>query len=458
MKKKMYILPFLALLSTAPVISQEIEKPVVEMATDDLGDVTDAFQEKFFEALKQKAIENHEKAIDALVQCLTLDPSEAVIYLELGKNFNSLEQYSEAAAYLEQGRKKVPKNEGMLAELYTTYYQNKEFDKALPVVKDLSKLDPSFSEDLVNLYIQNEEFDTALKLLDSLDEKRGSSTYRESLRRQVYARTNNVEAQITDLQDNIEENPQDETDYLNLIFVYSENGQVDLAFETAQKLLEVNPGSELVHLALYKFYITQKEPEKAVNSMEILLGSTQIDEVTKYQALNDFLLYVTETPSLEEDLISLVEVFSENENNSKVYKQLGTFFLEKGNPEQALGYFRIAVDNEKDDFGLFKDVLILEFEAGNFAEVKKLSEQALEIFPSQPWLYLMNGKSLNKLSEFMKAQSVLASGIDFLIDDPVLEADFYRQLSEAHEGLNETAKASEYEQKALKLENIKLNE
>lgn len=453
MKKKLYILSFLTLFSISSVVSQEIEKPVVEMATDDLGNVTDAFQEYFFEALKQKAIENHEKAIDALMKCLDLDPSEAVVYLELGKNYNALQQYSEAAKYLEKGRTMLPKNEEILAELYTTHYENKDFEKALPVVKDLAAIDVSYSEDLVNLYIQNEQFDAALSLLDDLDQKRGSSTYRESLRRQVYAQTNNVEAQITDLQDNIDENPRDEKDYLNLIFVYSENGEVDKAFATAQKLLEVNPESELVHLALYKFYITENEPEKAVNSMQVLLESSQIDEVTKYQALNDFLIYVTETPSLEEDLIGLVEVFSENENNLKVYKELGTFFLEKGDPEQALSYFRIAAENEKDDFGLFRDILNLEMEAGNFSEVKDLSAQALEIFPSQPWLYFMNGKALNRLSEYKEAQSILASGIDFLIDDIALEADFYRELSEAHIGLNEAAKASEYEKKALKLEN-----
>jgi hypothetical protein len=35
------------------LIAQEIEGP-----TDDLGDVSDAFQENFFESLKQKGIEN----------------------------------------------------------------------------------------------------------------------------------------------------------------------------------------------------------------------------------------------------------------------------------------------------------------------------------------------------------------------------------------------------------------
>ena len=43
------------------LIAQEIQGP-----TDDLGNVSDAFQENFFEALKQKGIENYELALEAL--------------------------------------------------------------------------------------------------------------------------------------------------------------------------------------------------------------------------------------------------------------------------------------------------------------------------------------------------------------------------------------------------------
>jgi tetratricopeptide (TPR) repeat protein len=454
MKKYLYIIPFLTLLPPGNFsYAQEKEKPVVEMAQDDLGNVTDAFQELFFEALKQKAIENYEKAIDALVQSLALNPNEPVVYLELGKNYNALGKFSQAAVYLEKGRQAVPKNEGVLEELYSAYFQNKDYDKALPVVKDLAGLNPSFSEDLVNLYIQNEEYNAALQLLDSLDNSKGSSTYRESLRRQIYARTNNVEAQISDLEENIEDNPQNEQDYLNLIFVYSENGQIDKAFDTAKELLEMNPDSQLVHLALYKFYISNNEAEKAINSMEILLNSEEIDEVTKYQALNDFLLYVTENPSLEEDLIQLVEVFSEKENNKKVYKQLGTFFVEKGNKELALQYFRAALEHEKEDFGLYREAIELETEAGNFENVKTLSEKALDIFPTQAWLFLMAGTARNQLQEFPEAKNILLTGLDYLIDDPAVEREFYRQLAVTYRGLNQNQKAEEALKNAENLEN-----
>lgn len=457
MGKRFQIVAFLALFSfSVTVYAQEGDKPVVEVSSaEELGTVTDSFQEYFFEALKQKAIENHEKAINALTQALALNPSESVVYLELGKNYNALGKYSQAAVYLMKGRAALPENEEILAELYNTYFLSEEFDKALPVVQDLQKLNSSYSEDLVNLYILNEKFDLALSLLDTLDEKWGSSMYREGLRRQVYSRTNNVEAQVENLQEKIEENPKDEKDYLNLIFVYSENGEADKAFETAQKLLAVNPSSELVHLALYKFYMEEDAAEKAVNSMRILLGSEQIDEVTKYQALNDFLIYVTENPSLEEELIELVQVFSENENNSKVYKQLGTFFFEKGDRDQALYYFDLALENETGDFGLYNQVLQLNMELGDFEKVNVLSGRALEVFPSQPLLYLTKGTALNKLSKFEEAETVLIMGQDFIIDDPRLSSDFYLQLSKAYLGMNQPEKASEFQKKAEELKNNK---
>lgn len=454
MRKQITLLSFLTLLSFGwGCHSQEKEKPVVVVDSVELGEVNDVFQQHFFEALKQKAIENHEKAIDALVKCLAID-ALPVVYLELGKNYNALQKYSQAATYLEKGRTAVPKNTTILEELYKTYFLSEEFDQALPVVKQLSVLDASFSEDLANLYILNERYDEAIKLLDSLDAAKGSGTHRDSLRRQVYARTNNVEAQLQDLQQKIAEDPDDEKNYLNLIFVYSENGRPQEAFEAAKELLERNPSSELVHLALYKFYLNENNTDKAVNSLRILLGSRQIDEVTKYQALNDFLMYVSENPSLEEDLIELVQVFSEDEQNTRVYGQLGTFFLEKRKNEQALKYFELALETENADFALFRDVLQLQLEFGKYADAITLSQRAIEIFPSQPLLYYMKGKAQNKEGQFTEAEESLLFGLDFLIDDPALEKEFYKELTDTYSGLQKPEKAAEFRKKANELEKL----
>lgn len=428
------------------------------VSEDDLGNVTDAFQESFFEALKQKAIENHEKAIDALLECVKLDSSEAVVYLELGKNYNSLENFDKAAEYLEIAREAVPGNETVLAQLYKTYYLSQEYEKALPVVEELSDLNAVFSEDLANLYLLNEKYQEALDVLDQLDEEWGHSQYRNGLRRQVYAHTDDLEGKIDDLERRIAKNPGNEQNYLNLIFVYSENGNSEKAFDTAKELQQANPSSELVHLALYKFYLDENAINKAVGSMSILLKSRDLDEGTKYKVLNDFLIFVAENSSLERDLIDMVDIFSKDENNMEVYGQLGTFFLEKNDLEKALKYFELGLENNIGDFGLMVQTLLLQLEFGKFEKAQALSKRAIENFPAQPMVYLLGGTALNQVLSFEEAEKVLNTGLGFLIDDIEMEAGFYEQLSIAYSGLKKEEKAAEFKNRAVQLKNSTIDE
>ena len=82
MRKNGVVLYCLAgLLLWGPVVfPQEREKPVVETSEDELGNVKDEFQELFFEALKQKAIENYDKAVDALLKALKVNPDQTVVW------------------------------------------------------------------------------------------------------------------------------------------------------------------------------------------------------------------------------------------------------------------------------------------------------------------------------------------------------------------------------------------
>ena len=446
------------LVFSAEGFSQE-EKNVIQVESrDDLGSVTDAFQENFFEALKQKAIENHEKAIVALIKCLAIDDSETVVYLELGKNHNALEEYQEAVSYLEKARQSEPENEAILAELYQAYFMDKQFEQALPVVKELAGVNPAFSEDLANLYVINEKYDEALQLLDDLDEQWGHSSYRNGLRNQIYARTGDVQGHVEDLKRRIEEDPKDEKNYLNLIFVYSEQGNTEEAFEVAKRLQEMNPGSELVHLALYKFHLTAEDSDKAVSSMKIIFNSEEIDQETKFKVLNDFLMYVADNPELEPDLMEMVKLFSREEGSTEIYGQLGEFYLGLKKEDEALKYFEMALSEEISNFDILKKTLRLQLEKNDSQAAADLSERALGSFPSQPLLYLMNGTALNQLGRFKDAEEILTFGLDYLFEDPAMEAEFYRQLATSQKGLQNSEKAAEFNKRAAQLEKQNINE
>jgi tetratricopeptide (TPR) repeat protein len=86
-----------------------------------------------------------------------------------------------------------------------------------------------------------------------------------------------------------------------------------------------------------------------------------------------------------------------------------------------------------------------------FDKVLQFSSEQLELFPTQPQLYYYNGLALNQQRQFKKAKEILESGLDFIVDDSVLEINFNLQLGEASAGLGDHKNKNAYFEKANQL-------
>ncbi|MEC8831651.1 MAG: hypothetical protein VX772_04780 [Bacteroidota bacterium] len=64
-----------------------------------LEEYTDEFQENFFEALKQKGIQNYDRAVDLLLKCKQLEPENSVVDYELAKAYMLDKKYVQAQDY-----------------------------------------------------------------------------------------------------------------------------------------------------------------------------------------------------------------------------------------------------------------------------------------------------------------------------------------------------------------------
>ena len=94
-KKEFYILVlFLGILFVPHLNYAQVD--FNKTPDDDLGDNADEFQELFYEALKQKGIENYDRSAEAFLKCIALDDAVPVLYFELGKNYNKLNNFSDA--------------------------------------------------------------------------------------------------------------------------------------------------------------------------------------------------------------------------------------------------------------------------------------------------------------------------------------------------------------------------
>ncbi|QAA82433.1 tetratricopeptide repeat protein [Aequorivita sp. H23M31] len=436
------------------LIAQEKPTDSIQNPMDQLGIQEDKFQENFFEALKQKAIENHELALAALNKAkdVAKTPEEnAVVFFEMGKNYAALKVYDEAEVDYKKVLDILGDRLDVLQHLYDLYYQEKDYEKALPLVRRLIPYDEDYKEDLANLLTLTKNYDEAIAQLDELDNIWGESDIRNALRAQIYRATGNTAGAIENLEQKIDSNPKNEKEYLSLIFLYSEQDNKEKAFETAKNLLKSNPKSQLVHLALYKFYLDEGNTTEALKSMKIVFSSNQIDEESKYRVLGDFIQFVNKNPEYEQDLEAMATLFSE-ENGGKVYEKLGDYFSSKSQKEQALHFYEKGIAHSLDNYNLLKNTLLLQLDVKKYNEAAALSEKGLEIFPAQALLYLLNGVANNGLEKFSDAIESLETGLDFLLDDPQMEFDFYNQLQVAYTAKNDLKKAKFYSEKASQIQ------
>ena len=449
MTQKRHIFIFLIGLLLVPLLSIA-QVNFDKRPDDDLGNVEDEYQEFFFEALKQKGIENYERAIEALQKCLNLDSTKPVIFFELGKNYNSINNFGAAEENLKKAISMQPDNEWFLDELYDVYYKQNDIDKAIKTVKQLVKYHPDYKMDLATLYIEKEKYKDALQVLDELDANLGTNEVRDEMRNKIYNVTGKVDDRIENLEERIASNPNNEDNHINLIYRYSQSGESKKAYAAAKNLLKIKPDSKLVHLALYKFYLDDGETESAIASMKLVLNTPEINAEVKSKVLKDFVAFVSKNPQYEKDLVDAT-VAVDSDKDAKTLADLGEYYLKSGDKEKALQNYKEALNKEPNDFKLLRDVLLLQIELKQFKDAVTQSEEALELYPAQPILYLVNGIANNNLGNAKEAIENLETGLDFLIENPKMEADFYTQLSAAYKLDNNINKSEAFIKKAQAL-------
>lgn len=419
---------------------------------EDVAAVDDKFQNFFYESLKQKGIENYDKAIEALEKCKELEPNNAVVYFELGKNYLAQKKYKDAYDNFEKVTQMDPKNRWAWVGMYDVCYDTHDYNQAIIIVQKLIEFKADYKEDLTSLYMNTQQYDKALELINELNEKVGRSDKRDLYKADILRDAKYQTAEKNNLLDQIKKFPKDESNYISLIYLYSQSNQEEKALEIAKKLEKEIPTSDWAQVSLFKFHLNNGDGDNAVKAMNIVLPSKKIDPKIKHRILNEFLLFAKNNPKYESDLDKAIAYF-DNDKEIKVAKEIAKFYFGKSNWDKAIKYFEMHLKNDQED--VETQILLLQAytEKPDFTNLGKHAEYLMQLFPTQPQFYYYAGLAYNQLQLFKKAASTLETGLDFVIDDTALEINFNIQLGEAYNGLGDMKKKEKFFTKANELIN-----
>lgn len=151
----------------ATIYAQEDQEIQVEESSEVfLEDYSDEFQENFFEGLKQKGIQNYDRAINFLLECKRLQPENNVVDFELAKAYYLDKKNEVAQEYAIEALKDDPENYWYLHVLVSIL---KEQGNDVTVVESQIPYDNSIlKENLAKIYFKEGSLELALKVLKTL--------------------------------------------------------------------------------------------------------------------------------------------------------------------------------------------------------------------------------------------------------------------------------------------------
>ena len=410
---------------------------------EEVATAENEFETNFFDALKEKAIENYDKAIIALQKCLLKEPANPEIHYQLGVNYLAQKKYIEAENAFQKAVDLEPKQRWYWNGLYDVHYQTKAFEKAIVIVEKLVTFDANMKEDLVSLYMTTQKFDKAKTVIDDIESKGTLSKTIEMYQLQLRSMQKGTKPNVNDLVEAIKNNPKVEQNYIDLIYQYSSANQETKAFETAILLEKELPNSDLVHVSLVKFYINANDILKATASYKKVVKSSKIDLKIKQRVLNEYLIFATKNPQLLTEIDNTLTFF-DNTVGMDVHKELGKFFYNKNNFDLAQKYMEQSKENDIEAIDLLLNIYDFNKE---FEKMAKKSEEYIDLFPTKANLYYYAGKGNNNLKNYKKAKDFLEMGIDYVIDDPNLEARFCKQFIFCADGLSDLKMKQTYQKR-----------
>lgn len=156
-----------------PIYAQEDQEIDVEQSAEVfLEEYSDAFQENFFEGLKQKGIQNYDRAITFFLECKRLQPENNVVAFELAKSNLSEKEFILAQEYALEAVNGDPENYWYAETLSDVVDARKS---GLETVTDeLPWNDPTLRKNMAEIYFLKANYQTALKILDGLKESKNN--------------------------------------------------------------------------------------------------------------------------------------------------------------------------------------------------------------------------------------------------------------------------------------------
>jgi tetratricopeptide (TPR) repeat protein len=409
----------------------------------------------FVDAHREKNTGSAEKAINIFKQCLSIDKHHAASMYEIAKLLRNQNKNDQALEYASNAYEEDNTNEWYAMEYAELLQLNNKAKSAIEVYETLVKQKPgdiNYYFMLVESYMQNNDNEAALKVFDKIEKRFGVDADIVKEKQRIYIKMGKLDKAAEELEKLIASDPSLEN-YGLLVELYQINNEEDKAYEVIQRMKKIDADDPRIALSLAQHYRVKGEKEKSYAELKKAMASKKLPAETKYKIMLSYLPLMNVDEGMKAQAKELSKIFVDTEEDDPMAHAIyADILIQDKNYNEARIHLRASLKKDTKTFATWQQLMNCDLQLADWVELDKTSNQAMELFPTQPVVFLYNGIANSQLKSYETAiKSLMAGSKMVVLGDPLL-LDFYSSLGDNYYNVKNYPESDKYYEKVLKLD------
>lgn len=398
----------------------------------------------FIDATRERILGNNERAKELYSFCLQTDPENHAVMYELSRIEADAGNMDEAIKLIKNAIKKDPNNKWYRFHYADILERTGQFVEASSVYRVLSASDPANPELYINeanALIQADKISDALIVFNKLELQIGISEEVSLQKYKMYLYLHQEENALQELL-NLSNAFPNEPRYLNMITeLYFSIGKLLPAYQTAKRLLEMNPSDTYVHLYLSDYYNAVGEVDKSNDELKLAFQNADLSIDHKISMLLRFYEYGTTENEIVLSYELLDILIQVHPSDAKAYAMYADFLLRDSRGKEAISMWQKSLQFDQSVFSVWEQLMMTMIDFNQFDSLEYTAQNACETFPEQGLAHYFAAYAFLEKEKYLQALRSLETAADFSAGKPELLLHIRIKTAEAYAGLNETENA-----------------
>lgn len=365
--------------------------------------------EGLFLAAKQAALlGNTDEAIQQFEAIAKSNPENSVVFFELGRLYHAKEDFNTAIEKLVKAYELEPQD--FYAYFLTDVYESSgRYREGAQLLGQLVRQYP----DEVDLYLQQADFlvrgqqaDKAIDVYEKLEDQIGINALVTRRKHAIYLQQDDQRKAERELTRLVDAYP-DRMEYRHLLAGYyqSQDQQTKLK-QVYQDILRISPNDVRAQLAL------QSATPNAASNNELmqLISRPDVDIDLKIGRLLGLVQEVLDSgdPAKTAEVTQLAEELQRvHSDEAKAAALLGDMYAIGDRYADAATAYAQALELEESIYTVWEQYLMVLYQDQQLAELRDAGQDAIDIFPNRPLLYVYQALAEASRADYSEANSLL---------------------------------------------------